>query len=149
MRTYYRVETVDSIDGTVRGGYMAALHAYILLKYGPEADIKDIKDGLLPSLVYLCDIPVPEIYSNNKEDYICLYTEYGFIEAGSVLQDLNSYVMDELGDMELFVKRFNLASSEIVYEDEYQIVIHRSTYDKHKTEDYYDAIWVALQELEK
>ena len=89
----------------------------------------------------LSDIPQPEIYIQDKANKICLYQKSEFDECYEELVDISMMLSDVTdGEMILIYKELDLAEEEILYDDGYQVVISRETYEKYKDSLGYDVL---------
>lgn len=144
--TFIRVETMDNKKGKTAGGYECSLHTLLAIALGvapPDNDEEleklisesldkpEVRDSLSAMLV-LNDIPRPEIYVQDKDNYVCLYRWSEFDECYEDLADISLRLIDATGGkMNLIYKEFDIREDEIVYEDQFQIVISKQTYDKY------------------
>jgi hypothetical protein len=150
---YIRVECVDKSTGESRGGYMCAIMMMlaILLDVSPDIDMElfvekldktenPIVQNLLVSLIYLGDIPKPNIYEADKVNNVCLYTENEFYEAIYALASVADMLVEITDDQySLQYKQFVIEEEDILYEDLYQIVLSKETYNERKDDyPYYD-----------
>ena len=102
-RTFYRIETLNMERGGVpQSGYLGPLNAILCMRLGLRADYtaEELLDALNlasnPDMNYLMslkmlltDIPIPEIYEQNKgtDNYYCLYNKEEYKEAAEILKD--------------------------------------------------------------
>lgn len=152
---YIRVETFDSKTEKSLGGYMCAAHSLLarLLYTTPTQDAEELDRligesddprvaELLSAMMALADIPFPDIYSNDKENHICLYLPSEFDECYEDLTYISSLLCNETGGRKVLIwKEFDLNEDEILYEDMYQIVISKDTYEKHNKDVEYDVLF--------
>ena len=142
-RVFYRVETIDE-KGVITGGCMGVAMALLSMigKIDP-ANIDERKIAMLQGssieydtafsiLAALGCVPKPEVYLKNLDNF-CLYSDsfYMFRTYGafSALDSLMEKVME--GKFRLILKEFKIDNSDILYEDDYQIVISRNAYRKY------------------
>ena len=159
-RNFYRIETMRA-DGETVGGYMSAmmyLFSLILsvkpeeitdeLLYSSQGKNEDF-DTLLMTMAALCDIPKPQEYLDNKKNY-CLYQGRTFLEDEIYdLDDLDEILRNLTNDeFFLIVKSFKLRDAEIIYEDDYQIVVSEEVYKKHNKDMKWDELSVLAESLE-
>ena len=142
-RLFYRVETINDKGRTI-GGYVSALFYLFsqVLNVNPDKiDENLIKasigsspefDKLFMMMRLLCDIPKPEEFIKNRENY-CLYQKDTFMNDEIYeLQTLDNILRDKTDDyFALICKKFLLNEDELIYEDEYQVVISADTYKRH------------------
>lgn len=162
MARYIRIETVDTVNNKSMGGYFCALTSLVLRKLDlpPEteftteivskmqnADDPDMTE-LLSVLLMAGDIPKPDIYINNPNNHICLYTESEFCEVMYFLLDLDELVRKDNDRLSIKCKDFFLDDNEIVYSDDYQVVITKETYDEHINEFDYFSVAETIEEIE-
>ena len=140
---YYRVETVRNDTEEAKGGYMCAINLVLskLLEISPDHEdelviamdkSKDPRVTALKSIIYyLGDIPIPDIYAENKSSYVCLYRYEEFCEAVDYLSEVSDLLEETTqGKYSLYYKLFDdIGDEDIVYEDAYQIVITRERYE--------------------
>ena len=142
-RKYYRVECFEESRGHRRslGGFVNAIMATLawMIRVPPDSPdfsekLMETKDPdarmLLAAWFTLCDIPRPEIYENDKENHYCLYTKNEFDEALYGLLTVNEYLMEWSADLTLRYRVFLLEEKDILYNDGYQVVISKDTYDR-------------------
>lgn len=143
---YIRVETMNTHTEETLGGYICAAHTILSIMLGVppatsdeeftrlinESDNPEVQD-VLSEIMVLSDIPQPDIYIQDKSNKICLYQQSEFDECYEELVDISMMLSDVSdGEMILIYKEFDLAEDEILYDDGYQVVISRETYEKHK-----------------
>ena len=142
-RAFYRVESMDS-DGNTVGGYVGAL--FYLFSKILNVDLEQINEDLLSASVgsspefdslmvnfaMLCDIPKPDEFINNRENY-CLYQKNTFLEDEIYeLQNITRKLSEMTnGEFLLICKKFMLTDDEIIYEDDFQVVITPEVYKRH------------------
>ncbi len=145
---YVRVETFSESEGKTVGGYMCSLNMLLCLVIDikPTEDenvfekaMLDHKDNMLVLELLdfageLSTISPPEIYTNDADNHICLYKEDEFSAVVDTIANINEILVDFSEDLVLGFRDFYLTTDEICYEDEYQIVITKETYEKHKEE---------------
>ena len=151
---YIRVETHNNNTEESVGGYISAIQTILATRLGVEptetteemAALIDASDDpeieeMLPIIYMLCDIPQPEVYTQDKQNRICLYQLDEFGECYGELAYISRLLMDETDSkMVLIYKEFDLEDDELLYEDEYQVVISKETYEKHKEGLQYDVL---------
>ncbi len=140
---YYRVECIDTKKNVSCGGYMSALSVLLSLVMNIKPnEIDETLDELLSEsddpnakifaswILILGDIPVPKIYSEDKDNKYCFYREDEFDEVYGVLYDL-SEMLDSCtgGAYKLMYKCCDILDDDILYGDEYQIVVSKETYE--------------------
>lgn len=160
---YIRVECVDNTSGESKGGYMCAIMMIMALKLNLSPDIENEKLSeklfgsgdpevldLAALLEMLGDIPQPTIYIEDKKNHICLYQMPEFKEVVEDLAEV-SYILEEVSKEQysLCFKQFDIDEKEILYEDTYQIVISKETYDKKKDEYDYADVSFAVEETDE
>ena len=152
---YIRVETFDCKTYNSLGGYMCAAHTLlaILLNTTPAQDAEELDRmigesddprvaELLSAMMALTDIPIPDIYTNVKENHICLYLPREFDECYEDLTYISTLLSKETRGRKILIwKEFDLNEDEILYEDMYQIVISKDTYEKHNKDLEYDVLF--------
>jgi hypothetical protein len=163
MEQYYvRVECVDKRTGESCGGYMCAIMMMLawLLDESPDINMELFAEKLgntenlavqelLASLMCLGDIPKPSIYEADKANNVCLYTESEFCEAIFDLADVADKLVEIMrGKYALQYKQFAIEEEDILYEDPYQIVISKETYNKIKDDCSYCDVRDLRDELE-
>ncbi len=141
---YYRVETYDFSSSSTIGGVVSALNAIIDARLGirPDCSIEErtkaynntndseIKN-LIVSQLLICDIPIPDIYAENRDTMICLYKKEEFFEELYEFKFISEVIaLDSEGKIGLVYKVIDIPESEILYEDNYQIVVSKDTYTK-------------------
>lgn len=151
---YIRVETMNTHTEETLGGYICAAHSILSVKLGVpptisdeelariinESDDPEVED-VFSTIMVLSDIPQPEIYIQDKQNKICLYQQSEFDECYEELVDISMMLSDVTdGEMILIYKEFDLAEEEILYDDGYQVVISRETYEKYKDSLWYDVL---------
>ena len=98
----------------------------------------------------LSDIPQPEIYIADKKNHVCLYQMSEFYEEVDDLAEV-SFILEETSEewYSLCYKRFDIDETEILYEDPFQIVISKETYDEKNDDlDYIDVAF-AVEETDE
>lgn len=142
-KLFYRVETINE-EGETIGGYVSAL--FYLFSLILDVNLEEIDgdmleanigfspefDRLFMTLGLLCDIPKPEEYIENNENY-CLYQKNDFLSDEIYeLQTLDDILRDMTDNKyALICKKFLLTDDELIYEDIYQVVISKETYNRH------------------
>lgn len=155
-RTFYRIETLDMDEGGApKSGYMGPLSAVLCLMLGiePTYTEEELQYALNTTtdinvkmfwayMMCLIDIPIPEIYEQNKSsgDYFCLYSKEEYEEAAEILKELQYFMHIHLPQYVFKYKKFKLKDDEILYEDMYQAVITKDTYDKHINDSKYKVL---------
>ena len=151
---YVRVETYDYKTDKTRGGFIAATQTLLAMKLGVQPSYTEeelselIKQSDDPevhelfSMIYaLSDIPHPDVYVQDKENTVCLYQYSEFEECYEELVEISMMLRDVTDDkMCLIYKEFDLEEEELLYEDDYQVVISKETYDKHIEGIEYDVL---------
>ena len=155
MGLYYRVETIDLDKDRSVGGYVAAAHVALskLLDLRPDFSGDELAEAIkntdnetareiFGALVTLSDIPIPDEYKDGKNGKTyCLYTPYGYSDAAEDLRIIiDGFAEAGMKSYILMYKEFDISPDEILYEDEFQIVISEETYNRHKDEQSYDII---------
>lgn len=150
---YYRVELYDEIKEESQGGYMCAVMMMMSLamKVPPTISDEELLSliaekrtpeaiDLLTILADLGDIPKPEIYDKDSANNICLYQEHEFFEAVYDLYKIDEMLREITDDKySLSYITFDaIGEDDILYEDPYQIVISRETYEEQKIPNYID-----------
>nr|MCR5157365.1 hypothetical protein [Butyrivibrio sp.] len=146
----YRIETINMDEGIPLSGYMSTVTQLMEYKLGIkrgytaeelQAAINKSNDldakRLVVCLAMLCDIPVPEIYDKNRDNMYCLYGKDEFMEAVDILNSIYDIMFRTVPALSFRYKKFKLKDTEIAYEDLYQIVITKETYEKHKNDSEY------------
>lgn len=142
---YYRVETVEWETKKIRGGYISALEALFLdtlgLKPGCSAEewAEAVRNSADPemrelwiSTAVLGDIPVPDVYEEDKENNICLYQEYEFEEERMEFDYISELLKERTeGKLCLIAREFDIPDEELLYEDGYQVVVSKKAYEKY------------------
>ena len=160
--TYIRVECIDNVTGESRGGYVCAIIMMFALMLGVSPNIdRDELSGMLDTtqdpevqdlllaFVDLGDIPKPDVYEADKMNRVCLYTESEFYEAVYDLADVAEMLLDKMGcRYSLLYKQCVIEEEAILYEDPYQIVISRETYDSIKEDFPYQDIISLRDEMD-
>lgn len=151
---YIRVETHDNITDESGAGYVSAIHIILAIRLGVEppetaeelatlineSDDPEIKK-MVPIFYMLCDIPQPEVYIQDKQNRVCLYQLEEFEECYGELAYISRMLFDVTDNRMLLVyKEFELEDNELLYEDAYQVVISRETYNKHEEGLQYDVM---------
>ena len=147
---YIRVETVNLSDNRPLGGFLAGTLTLLSLKLGVSPDCSDemweyaltkADDGGAWEIWYILtdcleSMPQPEIYVNDKKNHYCLFKEDVFCGKYEWnLSIVSDYLNEETNGKLAFVERgFEIDNNEILYEDEYQIVISMNTYEARKTD---------------
>jgi hypothetical protein len=153
MGTFYRVECYDVNKEKSLGGYVSALEVLMRRRLGVshlisdeeysrmivESEDEEVRE-LAALMMTLLDIPQPDIYKEDCQNYICLYQYEEFTEAVELLGDLAIMLEEEIPSLTLLVKEFELEPEEILYDDGYQIVISKDSYNKHKDESEYKTL---------
>ena len=150
---YYRVELYDEIKEESQGGYMCAvlMMMSLAMKVPPTISDEELLSliaekrtpeaiDLLTILADLGDIPKPEIYDKDSANNICLYQEHEFFEAVYDLYKIDEMLREITDDKySLSYITFDaIGEDDILYEDPYQIVISRETYEEQKIPNYID-----------
>ncbi len=161
MRRYIRVECVNRNTGESIGGYFGALTAILARKLSlpANADIDVMAEKMQQSdapdmetiyqiMIELGDLPYPEIYLNDKENYVCLYEMHEFYEAMYSLQELDELVRKDNRKLAIECREFYLEDDEVVYSDGYQIVISKEVYDAYSKEYDYRSLASMIEEME-
>lgn len=161
MRRYVRIECVNKETEESIGGCISALCVFLAcrLGIGPTEDIefltekfqesKDTDKATLYYIIFtLSDLPIPEVYLNDRENYVCLYEEDEFCEVMDALDLLCDMMKNAGWKFTLMGKYFNLEEDEIVYSDGYQIVISKEVYEKHRNDTKYRYICDMVNEME-
>ncbi len=153
---YIRVETLNTHTEETLGGYICAAHSILSVKLGVppttsdeelariinESDDPEVEDAF-STIMVLSDIPQPEIYIQDKPNKICLYQQSEFDECYEERVDISMMLSDVSdGEMILIYKEFDLVEDEILYDDGYQVVISRETYEKQKDSLGYNVLLV-------
>lgn len=160
---YIRVECIDNTSGESKGGYMCAIMMIMALKLNVSPEIGNEKlleelsksndpelRDLIPLLGTLGDIPQPEGYIEDKKNHVCLYQLSEFYEEVDDLAEV-SFILEETSEerYSLCYKRFDIDETEILYEDPFQIVISKETYDEKNNDlDYIDVAF-AVEESDE
>lgn len=80
----------------------------------------------------LCDIPYPDEYSGDRKNTVCLYNEMEYEEAEPELDYISELLIEHTdGKLALATRVFDIPDEELLYEDEYQVVVSRETYEKY------------------
>lgn len=151
---FIRVETFSRNRNAILGGYIGAAYAilYAKLCMKPTDSEWELADrlsktddssvlSLWSTIIELSRMKQPEIYVNDKENHICLYTESKFMEDVPLLSDLDEHLNEVTdGKLRLVYANYDIEDYEILYDDEEQIVISRETYEKHKEDREYNPI---------
>lgn len=142
-RPFYRVESINR-KGVTTSGCMSVVWALLsnVAKVSP-LDLDERKltmlqgssleyDTLFSILAALGCVPKPDVYMNNRDNY-CLYDErfyrFNTYKAFSTLDSLMEEMLD--GEYSLILKEFRVDNTDILYEDDYQIVISKDAYEKY------------------
>lgn len=151
---YIRVETMNTHTEETLGGYMCAAHSILSIKLGVppiaeneelasiinESDNPEVQE-VLSTIMVLSDIPQPELYVQDKVNKICLYQRSEFDECYEELVDISMMLSDASdGELILIYKEFELRQDELLYDDGYQVVISKETYEKYKDSLGYDVL---------
>ena len=142
---YYRVETVNVEKLEIRGGYMAAMDTLLLkrLNLKPGTPVEELAEAversadpevqeLWISASLLCDIPYPDEYSGDRKNTVCLYNEIEYEEAEPELEYISELLIEYTnGKLALATRAFDIPNEELLYEDEYQVVVSKETYEKY------------------
>lgn len=140
---FYRVECIETKKNISCGGYMCALFLLVSLILHVRPDESDEKIATLLSesddprakeilsmMLAVGDIPIPEIYAEDTKNKYCLYNEDEFYEEYVEFLDLSEMLISFTnGEYELKYKRFEIPDEDILYEDDYQIVVSKETYE--------------------
>ena len=151
MSTYYRVEVYNYVDDCTEGGFASILYSLfrIELNMDPhyysddelvEAVARSYKTnfrirqigGLVIRL--LGDLEIPEIY--NADDYVCLFKPHDFVNRDLFFDLLSDFLSEYYDCYDLVCFEFELPDETIVYEDNSQVVITKSDYEKYKPEEF-------------
>lgn len=156
---YIRVEGMDLSTDETFGGFMSAATLLLTSKLDlpPECSMEEISEKvnastdpevyhMLAAIMCLADIPQPEIYINDRKNHYCLYSPEEYEEIREDLYWISDHLRDLCDDFVLVSKEFFLRDDEILYDDGYQIVISKETYDRHKAENKYEALEYSLLE---
>lgn len=162
MKRYIRVECYDKCKKETVGGFFSAMFGMLarIINMPPDSKEDEIiaKAGLsndpeiqdlLALMFALSDIPRPDIYTSDRKNYFCLYTEYEFHEEMYTLEELNDLFQVYAPIFTLVCKEFYLEKEEIVYSDPYQIVITRECYERHSQKCIPRAIESFMIEMEE
>ena len=143
MEKYYRIETMDIEKKVTTGGYMCALMLLMCEALGVPADSEDdviaesarkskdpVVKQLLLIMLMICDIPKPEAYKADTQNNYCLYSREEFHEAHTELQELDALLADRYGSLKIIFKCFELEDEDMIYADNYQVVIPKDVYER-------------------
>lgn len=156
---FIRVEGMDYEKDETFGGFMSAATLLLTTKLNlpPSCGMEEISEKLNqildPEILHLVgaimcvgDIPYPEIYVNDRKNHYCLYSPEEFEEIREDLYWISDKLRDLCEDFGLIFKEFFLQENEILYNDGYQIVISKKTYDRHNKEAKYEPLDYSLIE---
>ena len=142
---YYRVECIDMKEDHYLGGYVNIIFATLAHLLG--VDQEELTSKMLSKVKpqdnfyayrllvlmkpLLLHLPIPEVYISDQDNYVCLYKKKEFKKVKHVLEEINYIIGDETnGRAMLVAKKFKIRDDEIIYEDDFQIVIGQSTYEE-------------------
>lgn len=161
MKRYVRIECVNEETEKSIGGCFSALEAFLACKLGiePTEDSSYLMDKLQESkdpdkeeLYYISfvlnDLPKPEIYINDRQNYVCLYEEDEFCGVMDALESLCDMMENAGLKFILKGKYFYLEEDEIEYSDGMQIVISKEIYEMHRNDTKYRHICDMVGEME-
>ena len=148
---YIRVETINNNIGETIGGYVCAMQALLAINLGitPTDNVEELTlyinesnnpdvERIIALMYSLNTIPHPDVYMNDRNNYICLYQQSEFLEHYAELEEISLMLIDKTnGRINLIYKEFDISEDEIIYEDLYQIVISKDTYEKYNTDSAY------------
>ena len=152
---YTRVETFNIEEKKSEGGYICATQLLMALKLGISPDCDEYKwkemidnsddpsvKELFTIIFSLSAIPHPEVYIQDKENNVCLYQIEEFEESYDELMyiSMNFHEVTK-GRYCLIYKSFDIKADEILYEDPYQIVISKETYNKYNNNAKYEIMY--------
>jgi hypothetical protein len=151
---YIRGETFSRNRNKTLGGFIGAAYAILYMKLGidPTASDTELADRLSSTkdldaldiwhcIVNLSDMQQPEVYVNDRENHICMYTENRFEEDIALLVNLDEHLNEATdGKLRLVYANLDLENDEILYNDNEQIVISRDAYESRKEGLEYNSI---------
>ena len=140
---YYRVETYDMAEEKTIGGFMSAIDYIITSRLGispdssPEeraAAYDKTEDTVVRNLIIcealLCDMPIPEVYENDRDNNYCLYKEEEFVEETEEFLKIAEALEEETDyRLTLIAKTVEVPEEKLLYEDIYQVVVSKETYE--------------------
>lgn len=140
---YYRVETYDPQLEVTVAGCISVIHMMLYDDLGipMDSDIDEYISALnretdkeiifLNNMCfYVSDINIPEIYANDRDEYICLYKEGEYNRVYSYLLYYSNRIFESYGGRLMFIcKEYDIPDEELKYEDDAQVVISRDYYD--------------------
>lgn len=143
-RVFYRIETVDDKGETTGGcvSFAYSLLALILGIHPAELTPEILAEKQRSSQAYdyafavygaIASIPKPDVYINDKDNNYCFYSNetFQYLLKADVFTLLD--IMGEnitMGTYRIVYKKFKIKNEDIVYEDRYQCVISKETYEK-------------------
>lgn len=144
METYYRIEAYDFNRMETTGGLVAPVMAATAIKLGVRPDIPDEKFAELISasdnhdvklifglFAYIMNmVPYPDVYTKDKKNHVCLFTEDGFANKSTYIEMLNEALKEVFPDFCYILYEFELPDDVLLYKDDYQVVISKQTYEE-------------------
>ncbi len=145
MGIYYRVSLFNYNKMETTGGFVSILKVMLLMKLNltplvsdedftlkvdasNDPDVKKL-GGLMG--VLLEGMQPPPEYNCDKLNRYCLFTEKGFAERVMFFEVLSEYIDDFSPDLSLIYTEVELPPEVILYQDEYQIVVTKDTYEEY------------------
>ena len=150
-KKYYRVETFSYEFEDTIGGITGVILAMLAKRVGATSDTTNeefacmiasstdltVRELYNMLVLFKSETAEPLIYEANKENRYCLYTAEEFSQKENVMELLADIMAYDMPHLELIYYEFELPPEVILYEDKYQIVISRTTYDKYCPEEFY------------
>lgn len=146
MKSYYRVEVYDYDEERSISGFVSILRLITCIELGLDIKVDDevIAEAISKSenlrvkelsnllAIFVDNLKKPEVYMNDKSNYMCLFKEQDFANKECFFELLNDYIRASFPSYDLIWYEFELPDEALVYEDENQIVISKEDYEKYK-----------------
>lgn len=142
---YIRVETINIEKQASYGGFVGAAETVLAMRLGVSPDrtaeewkklISESEDPevkrIYKTIAVLTDMPHPDIYTQDKDNRYCLFNRDEYKALQSDMEYISTLLyMQSNGRFCLAQKVFNVPEQELLYEDEFQVVISKETYTKY------------------
>lgn len=140
--TLIRVDTVKVDNKSILGGVFSCAWAMLFVSFNlpATASAEDVYNAssmypsdyignkLLKILSIIGDIPIPEIYQDKQDEYICLYKQTYFNKKKRLFSELSGLIKEvschKQVPLMLAYRRIKINEDIIVYEDDYQVVVN-------------------------
>lgn len=148
MRTFIRVEVYDYENDKSKSGFVSITDLIIrqVLNVPFETSDEELAKIIIESkdptvmelnallLGVLKDLPKPDVFTSDRENKYCLFTEDAYDARVDSFELLNDIIQDFFPSYNLVMLEFDLPEEAILYEDEYQVVISKADYETYRPE---------------